>query len=65
MEPSLSMRNSREIRGYEAAHRIVSSVKDCHVTESRHEMTPDIRHLGSVSREGRNNTFGCNATDGE
>ena len=65
MERSLSTRNPREIRGCEAADRRESSVKKCHVISRVMKMTPDIRHLGSVSREGSNNTFRCTAADGE
>jgi hypothetical protein len=64
MERSLSTRNSREIRGREAADHRESSVKKRHVIRRVMKMTPDIRHLGSVSLEGSNNTFGCTASDG-
>jgi hypothetical protein len=53
MERSLSTHKPREIRGCEAANCIESSVKKCHVSRVM-KVTPDIRHLGSVSRERSN-----------
>jgi hypothetical protein len=44
----------REIRGGGAANCIESSVKKCHVISRVMKVTPDIRHLGSVSRERSN-----------
>jgi hypothetical protein len=44
MERSLSTRNPREIRGYEAADRRESSVKKCHVISGVMKMTLDTRH---------------------
>ena len=46
MEPSLSIRNCRKIRGREAADRCESSVKTCHVISHVTRMTPEIRTLG-------------------
>jgi hypothetical protein len=63
MERSLSTRNPREIRGCEAADRRGSNVKKCHAISRVMQMTPDTRHLGSVSREGSNNTFRCAAAE--
>jgi len=60
MERSLSTRNPREIRGREAADRRQSSAKKCHVISRVMKVTPHIRQLGSVTREGSNNTFRCN-----
>jgi hypothetical protein len=65
MECSLSTRNSREIRRCEAADRCESSVRKCHVIRRVMKMTPDMKHLGSVSWKGSNNTFNCTAADGE
>ena len=65
MERSLATRNSREIRGCDAADRRESSVWKCHVISRVMKLTLDIRHLESVSREGSNNTFRCTAADGE
>jgi hypothetical protein len=50
MECLLSTRNSREIRGCEAADRCNSSLRKCHVIRRVMKMTPDMQHLGSVSR---------------
>ena len=50
MEPSFSTRNPREIRGYEAVDRRESSFKKCRVICRVMKMTPDTRHLGSVSQ---------------
>jgi hypothetical protein len=49
MECFLSTRNSREIRGYEAADRCDSSMRKCHVIRRVMKMTPDMKRLGSVS----------------
>jgi hypothetical protein len=57
MDRSLSMRKPREIRGCEATNCLESSVKKCHVISRVMKVTPDIRHLGLVSRERSNNTF--------
>jgi hypothetical protein len=46
VERSLSTRNLREIRAREAADRLESSVKKCHLMSRVMEMTPDIRQLG-------------------
>ena len=62
MERSLSTRNPREIRGCEAADRRESGVKKRHVISRVMKVTPQIRHLGSVTREGSNNTFRCSVT---
>jgi hypothetical protein len=43
---SLSMRNSREIRGCEAADRGEPSLRRCHVIRRVMKMTPDMKHLG-------------------
>ena len=59
MECSLSTRNSRWIRGCEAADCLEPRVKKCHVIKSCHEMTPDIGHLGSVSIGASNNRSGA------
>ena len=68
MERTLSTGNRREIRGREVADRRKSSVRKCHlisrVVKMTPLMTPEIRHRGSVSREG-SNTFKCTAADGE
>jgi hypothetical protein len=64
MERSLSTRNPREIRGCEAADRRESSVKKCHCHNSCHEMTSDIRHLGSALRDTSNNSSGIGQLTG-
>jgi len=68
MERTLSTGNRREIRGREVADRRGSSVRKCHlisrVVKMTPLMTPEIRHRGSVSREG-SNTFKRTAADGE
>jgi hypothetical protein len=64
VERSLSTRNSREIRTHEAEDCHGSSVKKCHVISSVMNMTPDITHLGSISRERSDNTFNRTAADG-
>ena len=48
MECLLSTRNSREIRGCEAAARCDTSMKKCHAMRRVMKMTPDMTHLGSV-----------------
>jgi hypothetical protein len=58
MERSLSTRNPRKMRGCEAADRLESSVKKCHVISRVMEVTRDIRHLGSALREARNHSSG-------
>jgi len=65
VERSPSTRNPRDIRAREAADCRESSVKKCHVISRVMNMTPDISHLGSVSREGNDNMFNCTAADGE
>jgi hypothetical protein len=65
VERSLSTRRPREMRAREAADCRESSVKKCHVISGVMNMTPGIRNLVSVSREGSDNTFNCTAADGE
>jgi hypothetical protein len=62
VERSVSTHKPREMRAREAADCREST---CHVISSVTNMTPGIRHLGSVSREGSDNTFNCTAADGE
>jgi hypothetical protein len=59
MERSLSTHNPREKRGCEAKDHRESSVKKWHVISRVMKITPDIRHLGSVSREGSNKRSGA------
>ena len=49
MECLLSTRNSREIRGCEAADRCDSSLRKCHVIRRVMKMTPDMKHFGAGS----------------
>jgi hypothetical protein len=44
MECLLSTRNSREIRGCEAADRCDSSLRKCHVIRRVMKMTPNMQH---------------------
>ena len=62
MERSLSTRNSREIRGYEAADCLESKREGVSCHKSCHEMTRDIRRLEWVLREASNNMFPCTAS---
>jgi hypothetical protein len=62
---SLLTRNPREVRAREVADCRESSVKKCHVISRVMNVTPDIGHLGPVSREESDNTFNCTAADGE
>jgi hypothetical protein len=65
MEWSLSTRNSRDIRARESADCRESSVKNRHAMHRVMKMTPEMRHLGSVSREGSDNMFNRTEADGE
>jgi hypothetical protein len=59
MKRSPSTHNPYEIGGCEAADRLLKREEvSCH--ESCHEITSDIRHLESVSREASNDTLRCN-----